>query len=191
MKKITKTALILATSLSASLFVASNVYADDSEGFQSTVIQCGAQGTSTVCGDNQGVNDTNYPLKSGSVIIRGNGEIKIRFVKAKPSTTYSVHEGIWDEDPTYDFTSGLKGSSQLGCYTGTPIQALGTITTDKNGKFDGKILVSKNPNKYYSIPNKIKQATINFAFNDTANNCASGTVYVTGIKVDATNDPAD
>jgi hypothetical protein len=41
-KKITKTALILAESL----LVASNSYADDSEGFQSTVIQCGAPGSS-------------------------------------------------------------------------------------------------------------------------------------------------
>jgi hypothetical protein len=41
-KKITKTALILAESL----LVASNSYADDSEGFHSTVIQCGAPGSS-------------------------------------------------------------------------------------------------------------------------------------------------
>lgn len=192
MKKITKTALILATSLSASLFVASNVYADDSEGFQSTVIQCGPLNSSTVCGINPDASITGYPLKSGSITIRGNGEIKVRLVNAKPNTTFSVLEGIWpDPSKTSDFITGLQGSSALGCNPTLPgYKALGIITTNAQGKFDGKILKAAGPPKiYYSIPNGTKQSVINFAFNDVLD--CSHTQYVTGIKVDARNDPAD
>ena len=186
MKKITKTALILAESL----LVASNSYADDSEGFQSTVIQCGAVGTSTSCGGNTGVTDVTYPLKSASTTVRGNGEVKVRMVKAKASTTYAVYEGVWDGNTPFGFTPGLLGASDLGC-AAYPFKALGTVTSNATGKVDGKILVSTAPNVYYSIPNGTKQSVVNFAINDVANNCAAGTVYVTGIKVDAINDPAD
>ena len=173
----------------SALLVASNSYADDSEGFQSTVIQCGAPATKTSCGENPGVTDATYPLKSGSTTVRGNGEVKIRLVKAKPSTTYAVYEGIWDSAAPLGFAPGLIGASELGC--AYPFKALGTVTSSATGKVDGKILVSTAPNVYYSIPNGTKQSVVNFAINDVANSCAAGTVYVTGIKVDANNDPAD
>lgn len=189
MKKITKTALILATGLSA-LLVASNSYADDSDGMTTPFIKCGEPGALDGCG--LGAATTRF-LKSGSLQIRGNGEIQVRLVGAS-SGKYAVYSGNWSA-ATGVWQPQLTGSQTVGiCQSAIGYLIVPGSTT---GKYVGKILTA--PGVPYVIPNGTSIGNPNFVLNLAAtgapsyatNTACTPSDFQTGFKVTVTADDDD
>jgi hypothetical protein len=135
--------------------------------FRSYVIPCGAPGGVNDCGSNPAATDG---LAFGQVEVNNGGVVMVELVAAAPDTTYSVFVGNWVDG------NGFQVQFIGDCPSG----AIGTITTNSNGDYNGRVITCGGVRFLFPQPTHISQ--LNFAFNGA--HTPAVTQFTTGIDLD-------
>ena len=137
--------------------------------FTSTVIPCGAPGGANACGLNPAATDG---LAFGRMEVNNGGVVGVELIAAAPNATYTVFVGNWIND---------TGIFQLQFIGDCPSGAIGTITTNIEGDYSGRVISCGGGRFVFPQPTHISQ--LNFAFNN-AGNSPGQTQFTTGIDLD-------
>ena len=209
MKKITKTALILATGLST-LLVASNSYAHHTI-FSSPLMSCKGANNVFYC---NGPSDT-YPagmdtLKSGSINVDSDGSLQIKINGAPATKTYWLYSINYI--PTNIYTTGNETGyyAPIWCnqmavsvppvdcqpryqyqYLNNGDGMLGSFTTDSKGKYNGPVKflapVTNLPTIFKFNPGTVIPS-MSFAVTDDGGHISE---FITGISTKLATDNDD
>lgn len=133
--------------------------------FTSAVIPCGAPGGANDCGANPAATEG---LVFGRMEVNNGGVVRVELIAAPPNATYEVFVGNWVEG------NGFQVQFLGDCPSG----AIGTITTNSDGDYVGRVITCGGVRFGFPQPTHISQ--LNFAFN----NPGGQTQFTTGIDLD-------